>query len=99
MSVDFDARPLIWNLERIAAGIEKIQLRVDVPEINPHVHVAAPVVNVEARPGHMHLTSDAAPTVTFPPATVIVKMPVWPSLILVFAALLQAAVALQLFPH
>ncbi len=100
MSVDFDVRPLMFNLERIACAIEKVQLRVDIPEMSPQVHVPAPIVNIEARPGAM--TYSGPPPAALPPVAppvVIVNLPRWPLVLLSMAMILQAAVSLGLVHH
>ncbi len=97
--VDFDVRPIVWNLERIAAAVEKVQLRVDIPPFNPVVQVEAPVVNIEARPGAMTVALEAAPQLSVPGAMpqIVVMTPSWPTICLLLVVIIQIAIALNLF--
>ncbi len=97
--VDFDVRPLVWNLERIAAAVEKVQLRVDIPPFNPVVQVEAPVVNIEARPGSMTVALEPAPQLSMPGALpqITINTPAWPTICLLLVTVVQIAIALNLF--
>lgn len=100
--IDFDIRPIVFNLERIAAAIEKVQLRVDIPEMHPVFNVPpgeSPRVQVDFKAPDVKPTIEvqAAPIGIMPAATVVVQSPVWPSLVLVVATILQIAAACGLF--
>lgn len=96
LALEFDIRPFLWNLERIAAAVEKIQLCVNVPEIQPQIHVTHPEVNVDVRPAGLTPTINVPATP--PPSPVVnITMPAWPFVFLAVCTLLQLAYALGLF--
>ena len=97
-----DLRPINFNLERIAAAIEKIQLVVNVPDISPQVdvHVAPSTCSVQVEAPEVKLTlpemnpsimlnAAEGQTIALPAPLVSVSLPIWP----IFAAAALPAIA------